>query len=183
MVGNATSKGDRAIGSDIARELFHVDGTRIKIGIISTSFNALSGLQADIKSGDLPGKENPFGKTTPVNILKDLPTTSPFTNDEGRALGQIVHDIAPGAEIFFHTIFEKQGQTLAEVNEESFAKAVSNLTAKGADIIVDDTPVATSFFQDGVAAKVVRQATEKGTILVSAAGNNGNISYETQFRP
>ncbi|WP_442941581.1 hypothetical protein [Nostoc sp.] len=47
--------GDHVIRSDIARKLFNVDGSGIKVGIISPSFNALSGLEADIKSGDLPG--------------------------------------------------------------------------------------------------------------------------------
>lgn len=183
MAGKVTSLGDRVIRSDIARKLFHVDGTGIKVGIISTSFNALSGLEADIKSGDLPGKENPFGKTTPVTILKDITNSSFSADDEGRAIAQIVHDTAPGAEIFFHTILEGEGQTISEVNEESFAKAVSSLSAKGVDIIIDDTPVPAPFFQDGVAVQAVQEATDKGITLISAAGNNGNISYESEFRP
>jgi hypothetical protein len=89
MTGQVTSAGDRIIHSDIARELFHVDGTGIKIGIISTSFNALSGLEADVKSGDLPGKDNPYGKTADVTLLKDLANTSPAADDEGRAMAQI----------------------------------------------------------------------------------------------
>jgi hypothetical protein len=183
MAGKVTTLGDRVIRSDIARKLFHVDGTGIKVGIISTSFNALSGLEADIKSGDLPGKENPFGKTTPVTILKDITNSSFSADDEGRAIAQIVHDTAPGAEIFFHTILEGEGQTISEVNEESFAKAVSSLSAKGVDIIIDDTPVPAPFFQDGVAVQAVQEATDKGITLISAAGNNGNISYESEFRP
>ena len=183
MAGKVTSLGDRVIRSDIARKLFHVDGTGIKVGIISTSFNALSGLEADIKSGDLPGKENPFGKTTPVTILKDITNSSFSADDEGRAIAQIVHDTAPGAEIFFHTILEGEGQTISEVNEESFAKAVSSLSAKGVDIIIDDTPVPAPFFQDGVAVQAVQEATDKGMSCISAAGNNGNISYESEFRP
>lgn len=183
MAGKITSMGDRVIRSDIARKLFNVDGSGIKVGIISTSFNALSDLEADIKSGDLPGKENPFGKTTPVTILKDITNISSSANDEGRAVAQIVHDIAPGAEIFFHTIFEGEGLTISEVNEESFAKAVSALSAKDVDIIIDDTPVPAPFFQDGVAAQAVQKATDKGITFISAAGNNGNISYESEFRP
>lgn len=183
MSGNITSVGDRVIRSDIARKLFHVDGTGVKVGIISTSFNALSGLKADIKSGDLPGEENPLGKTTPINILKDITKSSFSANDEGRAIAQIVHDIAPGSEIFFHTIFEGEGQTISEANEESFAQAVSALSGKGVDIIIDDTPVPAPFFQDGVSAQAVQEATNKGITLISAAGNNGNISYESEFRP
>ncbi|GAA6621845.1 S8 family serine peptidase [Scytonema sp. NUACC26] len=183
MTGKVTSVGDRAIRSDIARQLFHVDGTGIKIGIISTSFNALSGLEADVKSGDLPGEGNPYGKTASVTLLKDLANTSPSADDEGRAMAQIIHDIAPGAEIFFHTIFEDEGQTASKVNEDGFAKAVSALMAEGVDIIVDDTPVPAPFFQDGVVAKAVQNATDNGITFISAAGNNGNLAYESKFRP
>ncbi|NJL78357.1 MAG: hypothetical protein HC917_04980 [Richelia sp. SM2_1_7] len=76
MAGKIISMGDSVIRSDIARKLFDVNGSGIKVGIISTSFNALSGLEVDIKSGDLPGKDNPFGKTIPVTILKDITKNS-----------------------------------------------------------------------------------------------------------
>ena len=52
MVGKVTTSGDIAIRANVARQLFGVDGSGIKIGIVSTSFNALSGLDADIRSGD-----------------------------------------------------------------------------------------------------------------------------------
>ena len=182
MTGKVTSAGDRIIHSDIARKLFHVNGTGIKIGIISTSFNASSGLKADVKSHDLPGKKSSRGRTAAVTILKDLANTSPSADDEGRAIAQIIHDIAPGAKIFFHTIFEGKGKAASEVNGTSFAKAVSNLLAEGVDIIVDDTPIPAPFFQDGAVTQAVQNATSQGVTFVSAAGNNGNIAYESKFR-
>lgn len=183
MTGKVTSHGDRAMRSDIARELFEVDGTGIKIGIVSTSFNALNGLDADVKSGDLPGEKNPSGKTVPVSILKDLNNTSPLGNDEGRALAQIIHDIAPGAEIYFHSVVENEGENSLEINEEGFTNAVSSLIAEDVDIIVDDSVIPAPIFQDGVAAEAVQKATDEGIIFVTAAGNNGNIAYESEFRP
>jgi hypothetical protein len=131
MVGKVTTSGDIAIRSNVARQFFGVDGSGIKVGIISTSFNALSGLDADIGSGDLPGEANPLGYNKPVNILADSSNPS-FAHDEGRALGQIVHDVAPGAEPFFHTIFENKDDVIA--TEEGFSKAVSALVAQGVDI-------------------------------------------------
>ncbi|NJO64653.1 MAG: S8 family serine peptidase [Richelia sp. RM2_1_2] len=183
MAGKVTSHGDRAMRSDIARELFEVDGTGIKIGVISTSFNALNGLEADVKSGDLPGEQNPSGKTVPVTILKDLANTSPLSNDEGRALAQIIHDIAPGAEIYFHSVVENEGETSLEINEEGFTNAVSSLIAEDVDIIIDDSVIPAPIFQDGVAAEAVQKATDEGIIFITAAGNNGNIAYESEFRP
>lgn len=179
MVGKVTTQGDQILKADIARQLFGLDGQGIKVGIISDSFNSLSGLSENVKSGDLPGKANPFGYQQPVNILAD--SNEPLL-DEGRALGQIVHDIAPGAELFFHTFIEEDRNRLF-ADEESFAKAVSTLTAAGVDIIVEDAVIPASLLQDGKAAKAIEAAINQGVIVVSAAGNNGGISYESVFRP
>lgn len=183
MVGQVTSLGDTVMKSDVARTLFNLDGTGVKLGIISNSFNGLNGLNADIKSGDLPGKDNPFERTTPVTILQDLSSNSPFVNDEGRALAQIVHDIAPGASLFFHTQLDREASTILDVNETAFDRAVSALVAESVDIIVDDVVIPAPIFQDGIASIAVEKATDAGVVYVSAAGNNGNISYESKFTP
>ncbi|MBH8554939.1 S8 family serine peptidase [Nostocaceae cyanobacterium CENA357] len=179
MVGKVTTQGDQILKADIARQLFGLDGKGIKVGIISDSFNSLSGLSENVKSGDLPGKANPFGYQQPVTILAD--TDEPLL-DEGRALGQIVHDIAPGAELFFHTFVEENQDGLF-ADEETFAKAVSTLVAAGVDIIVEDAIVPASLLQDGKAAKAIEAAIDQGVVVVSSAGNNGGISYESVFRP
>ena len=179
MVGKVTTQGDKILKADIARQLFGLDGQGIKVGIISDSFNSLSGLSENVKSGDLPGEANPFGYRHPVTILTD--TDEPLS-DEGRALGQIIHDIAPGAELFFHT-FAEEDQDGIIADEESFAKAVSTLTAAGVDIIVEDAVIPASILQDGKAAKAIEAAIDQGVVVVSAAGNNGGISYESAFRP
>ncbi|MEH2084229.1 MAG: S8 family serine peptidase [Nostoc sp.] len=179
MVGKVTTLGDRAIKANVARQFFGVDGSGIKVGIISTSFNALSGLDTDIKSGDLPGKDNILGYNKPVKIIAD--SSNPlYADDEGRALGQIIHDIAPGAELFFHTVLDDEDEAI--VTEESFSQAVSALVAQGVDIIVEDSVLASPLLQDGKAAKSVEYAVNKGVTFISAAGNNGGISYERKFR-
>lgn len=179
MTGKITTQGDQILKADIARQLFGLDGKGIKVGIISDSFNSLSGLSENVKSGDLPGKANPFGYRQPVAILAD---TDELLLDEGRALGQIIHDIAPGAELFFHTFIEENQDALV-ADEETFAKAVSTLTAAGVDIIVEDAVIPASLLQDGKAAKAIEAAINQGVVVVSAAGNNGGISYESVFRP
>jgi subtilisin family serine protease len=185
MVGKVTSEGDRALKSDFARQLFNVDGKGIKVGIISKSFDAQKKATDDIASSDLPGSENPEGRTQPVRILKDFTNTnSSFADDEGRALLQIVHDVAPGAELLFHTVVEgESGTKLSDVNSQSYATAVKNLADAGADVIVDDAVFPTTVFQDGIAAKAVNDAVDRGVAVISASGNNGNRSYESQFRP
>lgn len=114
MAGKVTNTGDKLIRSSVARKIFDVNGSGVKVGIISTSFNSLSELNTDVRSGDLPGKANPFGYNQPVNILMD--SRKALSDDEGRALGQIVHDIAPGAELFFHTIFDDKDEPRCQLN-------------------------------------------------------------------
>ena len=128
MVGKVTSEGDRALRSDVARKQFNLDGSGITIGVISDSFNAYQGEQADINSGDLPGRSNLNGYDRPVRVLKDQ-TDFRFVSDEGRAMLQIIHDVAPGARLLFHS----SGET-----ETEFAMAVKALERAGAYIIVDN---------------------------------------------
>ncbi|HEY9625824.1 MAG TPA: S8 family serine peptidase [Coleofasciculaceae cyanobacterium] len=171
MVGQVTSEGDRALQANVARQLFNVDGTGIKIGVISDSYNAQGGAAENVSAGDLPGRRNPNGYSQPVRVLQD---TFGVQSDEGRAMLQIIHDVAPGAELLFHTVGG---------SEEGLADAIDALTQAGADIIVDDIGFAAApLFQDGVAAQAVTRATQQGVIYFSAAGNTGNRAYQSQFR-
>ena len=73
------------------------DGTGVTVGAMSDSFNSVGGAPTDVGTGDLPGPGNPVGNTTPVEVLDDPLSGS----DEGRAMLQIIHDIAPKARIGF----------------------------------------------------------------------------------
>ncbi len=158
--------------AQVARRDFHLDGRGIKIGVISDSFNAFGGAKADVLSGDLPGPENPLGYKKPVRVLQDNKSQS--ASDEGRAMLQIIADVAPGAELLFHSAR----------TETQFARAVKALTDAGANIIVDDLGFSSSpFFQDGVAAQAVTAAAKRGVTYFSAAGNDSNRSYQSVFRP
>jgi Ca2+-binding RTX toxin-like protein len=176
-IGTVTTQADETIKTDWVRETLSIDtqdleGQGIKIGVISDSYNRSSGATQDIEMGELPGVGNPNGYTTPVNILAD--GTNPYGKDEGRAMLQIIHDIAPGAELMFHSA----------VSNTEMASAIRKLQQAGADIIVDDLGfVNQSFFQDGIIAQAVDEVVEKGVVYISAAGNDGERSYEETFRP
>lgn len=158
--GSTTSQGDAAMGSNIARSEFGVSGAGIKVATISDSFNALNGYAADIASGDLPSN---------VVIVKDSPGT-----DEGRAMVQIVHDIAPGALLYFRS---------AAFGEADFAQGIKDLAYAGVHIINDDLQYFTEpMFQDGIIAQAATYAVEIGTHYISAAGNNDELSYQAPFR-
>ena len=164
-VGSVTTQADASIRSDEARAQFGVDGSGLSIGILSDSFNALGGQAADVASGDLPAN---------VTILSDVPSgfDGPM-GDEGRAIAQIIHDIAPGADLLFHT---------AVLGIADFAQGIIDLANAGADIIIDDVVFfAETFFQDGIIAQAVDIVTAQGVLFFSSAGNSGTDSYQSIF--
>jgi Subtilase family len=179
--GKVVTQGDKELKADVARKLFKVDGTGIKVGIISTSFDIQKKAAADVASDDLPGAGNPQGRNLPVQVLKDHGKDTEAEGDEGRALAQIVHDIAPGAELFFHTALSGDPAVIFP-SDESYAAAVDALTQAGVDVIIDDAQFPTAIFQDGDAAQAVRRAVSKGITYASAAGNNGAISYQGAYK-
>ena len=162
-VGDTTSQGDAAMRSDIARTTFGVDGTGVTVGVLSDSFDSLGGATGDVASGDLPPG---------IVVLEDT-----AGSDEGRAMMQIVHDVAPGATLAFHTAFGGQA---------GFAQGISDLaTIAGADVMVDDIIyLAEPMFQDGIIAQAVDEVvTNSGVAYFSSAGNNGRDAYESAFSP
>ena len=93
------------------------------------------------------------------------------SGDEGTALLEIVHDLAPGAELYFATGFTGQAQ---------FAANIEALCEAGANVIVDDIGYhLEANLQDGLVAQGVNAATEGGCYFFSAAGNNGNLNDGT----
>ncbi len=154
--GSVDSQGDAAHGAITARSTFGVSGAGVKVGVLSDSIDYLSNSQA---SGDLG----------PVTVLPGQDGT-PGTG-EGTAMLEIVHDLAPGAQLFFAT---------AGISEASFAQNILDLRSAGCDIIVDDFGYGDeSPFQDGPIAQAVNTVTASGALYFSAAGNDGNLDKLT----
>ncbi len=147
-----TSEGDVAHRADKARETHDVDGTGIGIGVLSNGVDTLAERQA---TGDLPAR---------VTVLAG----QTGEGDEGTAMLEIVHDLAPGAELYFATILGGQAQ---------FAANIEALCAAGADVIVDDAiyPIEPAF-QDGIVAQAINAAVADDCVYFSMAGNGGNLS-------
>lgn len=183
-LGAAISEGVAQLNVPKARSDVHVDGTDMTVGVISDSFNFLMGQAQDVQADELPGSGNPCGHTTDVGNLKDATGTGDDpTTDEGRAMAQIVHDVAPGANILFESGWYGQLE---------MAQSIRNLAANGADIIVDDlTYFEEPMYQDGPIARAVSDVTADGVVYFSSAGNsnyeqsNADVgNYETMaLRP
>lgn len=150
-----TSEGDVAHRADLARTLFGIDGSGVTVGVLSDGVDSLAALQT---SGDLP-----MG----VTILAG----QAGSGSEGTAMLEIVHDLAPGADLLFATAFG---------GEPQFAQNILDLQAAGADILVDDVGYfAEGVFQDDVVADAVNQVTAAGALYFSSAGNSGNLNDGT----
>lgn len=146
------SEGDRAHRSDLVRSTFGVDGSGVTVGVMSDGVENLSHLQG---VGDLP---------TNVTVLAG----QAGSGSEGTAMLEIVHDLAPGADLLFATAFNTQ---------EQFANNILALRDAGADIIVDDVfYFAETPFIDGTVAQAVNDVTASGVLFFSSAGNSGNVN-------
>jgi hypothetical protein len=166
--GAVRSEGDAQLHADNARAGFAVDGSGVTVGILSDSFdrNPLAATRAagDVASGDLPGPGSPCGSSSPVSLLDDSEAGG---SDEGRAMAQIVHDLAPGASIDFASAFG---------SELGFAANIKTLADAGAEVIVDDVAwFGEPFFQDGPIAVAVNEVAAAGVSYFSAAGNDNLI--------
>jgi hypothetical protein len=173
--GAATSEGDQQLRAAEARKVFDVDGSGVTVGILSDSFDAdafaATGASEDIGSGDLPGLGNPCGDTTPVDVLDEIEDPEEGA-DEGRAMAQIVHDLAPGADLAFASAFN---------GEDAFAENIERLAeptpgGAGAQVIADDVfYLDEPFFQDGPVAVAVNKVAGEGVAYFSAAGNDNLV--------
>ncbi|RUL88389.1 S8 family serine peptidase [Tautonia sociabilis] len=168
--GIANNQGDQVLRADVARSTFNVDGSGVIVGVLSDSVDRFQGGLADsIASGDLPARSR-------INVLQDEPVGGSNT-DEGRAMLELIHDIAPGADLAFQTVFIG--------GPVQYADAVRNIVrAGGADVVVDDVRIAQNpVFQEGLIGQaVVDVTTNDNAVYLSAAGNSGQGGIETNFR-
>lgn len=161
--GLVQTQGDSVVRADRVRNFIPTglpsgyNGSGVKIGVISDSYNSLGGASSDVSNGDLPNG---------IQVIRDRVGGT----DEGRAMLQIIYDVAPGATLAFHT---------AGGSETELATAIRALAAAGCNIIVDDIGFATqAFFQDGPASVAIDEVAAQGVSYFSASGNYGDRSYQ-----
>jgi hypothetical protein len=170
--GAAISEGLAQLQVDDARTAFELRGKGQTIGVLSDSFDSAEAdpteAPEDVLSGDLPGPAGTCSEQQlPVDVLAEGPADG---GDEGRAMLQIVHDLAPHASLAFATAFESE-ESFAE-NIEALARPTSEGGA-GAGVIVDDVAwFEEPFFQDGPIAVAINNVTDDGATYLSAAGND-----------
>ncbi len=187
--GAITSQGDYAQNSDLVRSANSLNGAGITVGVISDSYDCYPVYAANgVPAGGLNGYANNGFNTTAamdmssedlpaaVTVIEDAtcmnygaPIQLPF-GDEGRAMMQIIHDVAPGAGLAFYT---------AENSEADFASGIGKLANAGVKVIVDDVGYFDEpFFQDGLVAQAINAVFANGVAYFSSAGNNGTLAYD-----
>lgn len=160
--GSVLSQGDAAHRADLARQSFGVDGSGASVCVISTGIGGLGASQA---SGDAP-----------INV-----EVCPFESGElaeGTAMLEIVHDLAPGANLAYCSGGAEVATTAAieYLANDAFGGA-------GCDVIVDDLfDLFEPFFQDGIAAQAIDKAVANGSVYFTSAGNNALSHYEAIYR-
>ncbi|MEU5695594.1 S8 family serine peptidase [Actinosynnema sp. NPDC020468] len=149
------AEADRAHAADTARQITRVTGTGVKLCAISDGVTSLAASQA---SGELPA----------VDVLPG----QEGSGDEGTAMLEILHDLAPNAALGFATAYN---------GDASFADNIRKLRSDlRCDVIVDDILYFNeSPFQDGIIARAVDAVVADGAVYFSSAGNEGNVADGT----
>ncbi|MFO0845739.1 MAG: 3-hydroxyacyl-CoA dehydrogenase NAD-binding domain-containing protein [Gemmataceae bacterium] len=162
--GSVTSAGDGIIGGPAFRAANNVTGAGVRVGVISDSVNRFGGgLPQSIASGNLPPN---------VLVLRD---GAAGDSDEGRAMLEIVHDVAPGSPLAFHT---------ADFGPTVFTRGIYALARAGARVITDDIGYANSpLFNSGRMGRAVDDVSKRGVVYTTAAGNEGDFGYRGTWNP
>jgi PKD repeat protein len=156
--GSVASTGDVLLRAAELRAATGLSGAGIRVGVISDGVDHWRSAQA---TGDLPPG---------LTVLRN-----DVGGDEGTAMLEIVHDIAPNASLFFHDC----GWNVLEFN-----RAIDALADAGCRVIVDDIGWTDEpFFEDGVvAAHAADAVSRRGVVYVSAAGNDAGLHYQGLYR-
>lgn len=199
-IGSVTSEGDSIMAADVARQQFGVDGTGVRVGVLSDGLKGLFATgcttcggapNGPMAQGDLPSATGTrlsagtltastggiTGQSFQANRdLEGLPPPSPpcgfpGAGAEGTALLEIVHDIAPGAQLAF-----------ANADTDlAFNQAVNSLASSN-DVVVDDLGFF-GFAYDGTSpvsantASALNNPANRIRAYVTSVGNDADGHY------
>jgi hypothetical protein len=161
------NQGDFAQESFFARAGYNLTGAGINIGILSDSYDngGLGSPSSDVQDGYLPNN---------VTVVNDLSPEIGIGIDEGRAMAQIVHSVAPGSDLYFHTGFEGPGKMA-----EAIIKLANDYNCQ---VITDDiTHPGQPFFGVGVVGKAIEQVVSDGAHYFTSAGNFADRAWSAVY--
>lgn len=149
-VGPVTAEGVRLHKADLAQAR-GLTGRGQKVGAISGDVDHIADA---IAAGELPAD---------VQVLQQAAS---YVDDEGTAMLEIIHDLAPGAKLAYASTQD----TTAQYVEAFHTLANAGVSMIAEDIALDDEPV----FQQGIGAATAEGLAKHGIWVSSSAGNLGN---------
>ena len=160
--GAVVTEGDLQLGAEAARQRFGVDGSGVRIAVISDGVLGLADAQDR-------------GEAPTLAAARAFGAGSLTRGDEGTAMIEIIHDLAPGAEISFGAV----------ATDLDHIEAV-RWFAQRVDVIVDDL----SFFYPADQTSDVSRNTTQALAhpdwplraYVTAAGNWARQHWAGEFR-
>jgi len=174
--GIATSQADISINADDARTNYSVNGSGIRVGVMSDSiFDTRGGTPPGVYPGNHIGSLDQASGDLPANVW--VVDKGPGGNtDEGNGMAQLIYDLAPGCSISFASAFT------------SYAAFAANITAlrtdvtNPANIIVDDVYYFVEpMYQNGPIAIAANNAYAAGVPYFSSAGNFADQGHERNY--
>lgn len=176
--GSVVTQGDNAHFADRVREFttgasLPIDGSGVTVAIISNSFTKIDNnpLTNYGSGSDLPNDVRIVADTGSITVENE-------SVDEGRAMAEIIHDIAPGAKIAF---INSEDTDLGMANQlQTLVNDAQTTFAGNKLIVVDDVYTREEFsFQEGPWAEKINQLVSSGQIAYfAAAGNTGDTAWE-----
>ncbi len=183
--GSVQSEGGAVLRANEARDTFGVDGAGVQVGVIS---DGLNGLTESLGSEDLPssGVSIPTSPLTGGGISIDDPcpgftpvTSTPVarqdvtTGAEGTAMLEIIHDIAPGAELFFAPGFA------SDLEHRRARRCLTEVV----DVIADDIAFFNAGPYDGTSPVSLESTASviSGVANFIAVGNQAKEHYQGIF--
>ena len=185
QAGASGNQADADQNADKARQATGTSGAGQKIGVLSNSCNqtsigpgtitgtvpnaTLSGMTNQV-SGDLPNQIQiiDFG---PNNVVA---TDGTFA-DEGSAMMELIHDIAPNATLAFASAYSTQA---------IYAENILKLGQAGCTITCDDVGYYEEpYFQDGPIAQAIATNYARGIPHFAATGNDYDNGIMGTFTP
>jgi hypothetical protein len=160
-VGSVETESVHVIGADIWQAA-GITGKGIKVGVLDRGFDGYRSLLG----GDLP--VNVTVKSFIAGLEADQAGTV-----HGSAVAEIIHDIAPGAELFF----------AAYDTDVEQRQAIDWLVSQGVRIISHSgSSVYGPMDGTGADALMVDEIVASGVLWVNSAGNRGYTHYRASFQ-
>jgi|GEM_PF-1665358 len=159
--GSVTTIGDFQLFAADARSYFQVNGSGIKVGVISDGIQHYSYSQS---SGDLPSSLQWTHGDTP--------------GDEGTAMLEIVYDMAPGASLAFGGVRLDGTEGPNDMKTRISELYHGNINCK---VVVDDIGWFSGipyFSQSDLMSEIEYEISSYGKTYISACGNEGLNSYD-----